>query len=111
VCIGGSSEIFAFLCRCARLGLIALAYLWRQPQAALYQQMLDTNLDAILIKVAAMGLDPKKHLGKTLSQMQAHLHKIVGLPFSHNTDHRLIPFSPRLERAILRSCMRGGWGI
>ena len=35
--------------------------------------MVDSELEAILIKVAAMGLEPKKHLAKTLGMMQAHL--------------------------------------
>jgi diphthine-ammonia ligase len=35
--------------------------------------MIDAGLHAVLIKVAAMGLDTK-HLGKTLAQMEPHLH-------------------------------------
>lgn len=58
---------------CSRLGLVSMAYLWHQPQATLYQQMIDNNIDAILVKVAAAGLDPSRHLGKTLRQMQPHL--------------------------------------
>ena len=34
---------------------------------------LESELEAILIEVAAMGLEPKKHLAKTLGMMQAHL--------------------------------------
>jgi uncharacterized protein (TIGR00290 family) len=58
---------------CSRLGLVSLAYLWHQPQATLFRRMIDNNIDAILVKVAAAGLDPSLHLGKTLSQMQTHL--------------------------------------
>jgi diphthine-ammonia ligase len=58
---------------CSRLGLISLAYLWHQPQATLFQRMIDYNIDAVLVKVAAAGLDPSLHLGKTLSHIQAHL--------------------------------------
>ena len=34
---------------------------------------LESELEAILIEVAAMGLEPKKHRAKTLGMMQAHL--------------------------------------
>jgi len=42
----------------------------------LYQQMLDSGMEVVLIKVAAMGLDPRKHLGKTLREMQPTLEKL-----------------------------------
>ncbi|KAL2642116.1 hypothetical protein R1flu_009703 [Riccia fluitans] len=55
---------------CSRLGLISLAYMWKQEQPILLQNMIDSGLHAVLVKVAAMGLDPKKHLGKDLSSLQ-----------------------------------------
>lgn len=57
---------------CQRLGLVSMAYLWNQDQSILLQQMIDSGLNAILIKVAVIGLT-KSHLGQTLSQMQPHL--------------------------------------
>jgi len=39
--------------------------------------MIDCRVDAIIIKVAAMGLDPAKHLGKKIADMQPHLIKMV----------------------------------
>lgn len=39
--------------------------------------MIDTNIDAIIIKVAALGLDPSKHLGLKISEIQPHLVKMV----------------------------------
>ncbi|KAL7747621.1 hypothetical protein RI367_007062 [Sorochytrium milnesiophthora] len=57
---------------CARLGLTCLAYLWQQDQVDLLASMVDARLDAILIKVAALGLD-RRHLGKSLAQLQPHL--------------------------------------
>eukprot|EP00899_Mesostigma_viride_P006604 jgi/Mesvir1/15945/Mv08264-RA.1 len=54
---------------CGRLGLVSLAFMWRRPQAVLLQEMIDVGIHAIFVKVAAMGLDPKKHLGKTLREL------------------------------------------
>ncbi|PSN32554.1 hypothetical protein C0J52_21699 [Blattella germanica] len=61
---------------CARLGLVALAYLWRRDQAELLQEMIDCHIEAIVIKVAALGLDPSKHLGMTISDLQPHIIKM-----------------------------------
>lgn len=58
---------------CCRLGLQPLAFLWQRDQDALLSEMVSAGLHAILIKVAAVGLDPEKHLGKTLAEMQPHL--------------------------------------
>ncbi|XP_053376915.1 uncharacterized protein LOC128547770 isoform X2 [Mercenaria mercenaria] len=60
---------------CQRLSLVPLAYLWRRDQAELLDKMIENKVVAIVIKVAAMGLQPKQHLGKTLSEMKEHLHK------------------------------------
>lgn len=65
---------------CARLGLVSLAYMWRQPQAALLRGMLDAGIQAVLVKVAAMGLEPQRHLGADLASMQTHLHRIRRCP-------------------------------
>nr|CAD7260850.1 unnamed protein product [Timema shepardi] len=62
---------------CSRLGLVALAYLWRRDQGELLQEMIDCQIDAIVIKVAALGLDPAKHLGMTLVELQPHIIKMV----------------------------------
>ncbi|CAL9687104.1 unnamed protein product [Knipowitschia caucasica] len=61
---------------CARLGLQPLSYLWRRDQEELLSEMISANVHAILIKVAAFGLDPEKHLGKSLAQMQPYLHQL-----------------------------------
>ncbi|XP_077179099.1 diphthine--ammonia ligase isoform X2 [Paroedura picta] len=55
---------------CKRLKLQPLAYLWRQNQETLLKEMISSNIEAIIIKVAAFGLDPDKHLGKTLDEME-----------------------------------------
>jgi hypothetical protein len=60
------------------LGLVSLSYLWRQDQAELFDEMIDAKVEAILIKVATLGLD-EKHLGLSLSQVRDHLHKMVNI--------------------------------
>ena len=59
---------------CARLGLVSLAYMWHQPQKELLRAMITGGIHAVLIKVAAMGLVPQRHLGASLADMEAHLH-------------------------------------
>ncbi|KAJ3299867.1 ATP binding domain 4 [Borealophlyctis nickersoniae] len=57
---------------CLRLGLTSLAYLWRRDQKHLMEEMIESGLHAVIIKVAAMGLK-EAHLGKSLQQMYPHL--------------------------------------
>uniref|UniRef100_A0A673K994 Diphthine--ammonia ligase n=1 Tax=Sinocyclocheilus rhinocerous TaxID=307959 RepID=A0A673K994_9TELE len=61
---------------CARLQLQPLAYLWRRDQAELLREIISSGLQALLIKVAAYGLDPERHLGKSLAEMEAYLHEL-----------------------------------
>uniref|UniRef100_A0A8C5P1R7 Diphthine--ammonia ligase n=1 Tax=Jaculus jaculus TaxID=51337 RepID=A0A8C5P1R7_JACJA len=58
---------------CERLDLQPLAYLWQRNQEDLLREMIASNLCAVIIKVAALGLDPYKHLGKTLDEMEPYL--------------------------------------
>ena len=46
---------FFSLIRCSRLGLSSLAYLWRRDQQELLSEMISSGIEAVLIKVAAMG--------------------------------------------------------
>lgn len=57
---------------CRRLDIDMLAYMWGQDQHSLLQQMIDAGFNAILIKVACLGLSDK-HIGKTLKEMQTEL--------------------------------------
>ncbi|KAG9268765.1 diphthine-ammonia ligase isoform X1 [Astyanax mexicanus] len=61
---------------CSRLQLQPLAYLWWRDQAALLKEMISSGVHALLIKVAAFGLDPGKHLGKTLAEMELCLQQL-----------------------------------
>lgn len=57
---------------CERLGLTSLAYLWEREQKALITDMIESDLTAILIKVATYGLN-EDDLGKTLAEMKDKL--------------------------------------
>ncbi|XP_037524562.1 diphthine--ammonia ligase isoform X1 [Rhipicephalus sanguineus] len=58
---------------CKRLGVTMLAYLWHRDQSQLLREMVDCGVRAIIIKVAALGLEPHKHLGKTLAEIYDHM--------------------------------------
>lgn len=61
---------------CSRLGLTSLAYLWRRDQKDLLYEMANAGVNAVLIKIAAIGLKPI-HLGKSIGQMYPFLCKMV----------------------------------
>nr|XP_048315728.1 diphthine--ammonia ligase [Myodes glareolus] len=61
---------------CKRLNLQPLTYLWQRNQEDLLREMIASNIEAIIIKVAALGLDPHKHLGKTLDEMEPYLFEL-----------------------------------
>ncbi|KAG9015493.1 hypothetical protein FRB94_000098 [Tulasnella sp. JGI-2019a] len=67
---------------CSRLGLTSLSYLWQRDQGELLDEMLDAELDAVIIKVAGIGLTPQ-HLGRHLSEMRSTLIKLNGLYGAH----------------------------
>ncbi|KAF5746956.1 hypothetical protein HS088_TW06G01132 [Tripterygium wilfordii] len=64
---------------CSRLGLVSLAYLWKQDQSLLLGEMITSGILAITVKVAAMGLNPAKHLGKEIAFLSPYLHKLKEL--------------------------------
>ena len=68
---------------CSDLGLVSLAYLWQQPQSSVLDLICDSHVHAVLVKVAAMGLDPKKHLGATLAETRPTLREIERAFGSH----------------------------
>uniref|UniRef100_U9T664 Diphthine--ammonia ligase n=1 Tax=Rhizophagus irregularis (strain DAOM 181602 / DAOM 197198 / MUCL 43194) TaxID=747089 RepID=U9T664_RHIID len=57
---------------CNRLGLTSLTYLWRRNQKELLGEMINAGINAIIIKVAAIGLKPS-HLGKSIEQLYPYL--------------------------------------
>lgn len=58
---------------CNRLGVEMLAYLWHRNQSELLREMVDRAVRAIVIKVAAMGLDPRRHLGLMIEDIFPHM--------------------------------------
>ncbi|KAK9376943.1 uncharacterized protein V1513DRAFT_223455 [Lipomyces chichibuensis] len=68
---------------CSRLGLTVLAYLWRRDQAALFDEMIQGGINAIVIKVAGAGLTAEQHLGKSLEQVRHQLFKLNQMYGSH----------------------------
>jgi len=60
---------------CGRLGLTSIALLWNRDQTELLTSMVESGLEAILIKVACYGLD-QKHLGKTIKELRDYLVKL-----------------------------------
>jgi diphthine-ammonia ligase len=60
---------------CQRLNLTSLAYLWMQPQPQLLSEMISTKMDARIVKVCAMGLQPAQ-LMKSIAQLQVHFTKL-----------------------------------
>jgi diphthine-ammonia ligase len=58
---------------CARLGLVPLTYLWQKDRSLLLNEIIEAGVDAVLVKVAGAGLDPYKHLGKSLKSLQPTL--------------------------------------
>ena len=61
-----------------RLNLTPLAYLWQRDQDELIEEMVGCKIDAILIKVAALGLEPAMHLGKSITELKDHLRRMAG---------------------------------
>lgn len=55
---------------------MSFAYLWRREQKELLYEMANAGVNAILIKIAAIGLKPI-HLGKSIGQMYPLLCKMV----------------------------------
>lgn len=66
----------------SRVGLLSLAPLWRRTQAELLDEMIDAGVEAVLIKVAAIGLN-HVHLGKSLVDMRPTLQKLEALYDCH----------------------------
>ncbi|KAJ3802020.1 hypothetical protein GGU11DRAFT_828540 [Lentinula aff. detonsa] len=67
---------------CQRLSLTCLCYLWQRSQDELLSEMIEAGMEAILIKVAGIGLTTK-HLGKSLAEMRPTLVRLNDLYGSH----------------------------
>lgn len=61
---------------CQRLGLTSLAYLWQSEQLPLVTRMVSSGLEAVLVKVAGIGLG-QRQVGKSLGQLLPLLTRLV----------------------------------
>lgn len=63
---------------CSRLDLVSLSFLWRRStQQDLLSQMVNDGIVAVLVRTAAPpGLEPYKHLNKSIGQLQGLFHKL-----------------------------------
>lgn len=52
---------------CRRLGLVSYSPLWQVAGAKVLEMVRDGHVDARLIKTASMGLNPRRHLGRSLA--------------------------------------------
>ncbi|KAK6334009.1 hypothetical protein TWF696_002519 [Orbilia brochopaga] len=57
---------------CQRLGLISVAWLWQRRQESVLTEMAEVGLDAIIIKVASLGLD-ERWLGRSITDASTRL--------------------------------------
>ena len=60
---------------CRRLGLSSLAYLWNADQPTLLAEMIDSGIEAVIIKTAVIGLG-REDLLKSLRELQPKLLKL-----------------------------------
>lgn len=42
--------------------------------------MIDSGIEAIIVKVASIGLQPRKHLGRTIADLQMEFLQLVWRP-------------------------------
>lgn len=61
---------------CSRLDLTPISFLWRIPQNLLLDAMIEDGLHAVLVKVAAPGLLPRRHLNKDIGILRSHFHSL-----------------------------------
>lgn len=61
---------------CSRLRLQSLCYLWQRDRSELLDEMVESGLEAVLVKVAGAGLSPRKHLGKSLKNLNLELRRL-----------------------------------
>ncbi|KAN0031596.1 hypothetical protein ACTFIV_005461 [Dictyostelium citrinum] len=61
---------------CSRLNLTSYSYLWNRNQDELLREMIDCKIEAIIIKVASMGLIAEKHLLKSITQLYPTLYSL-----------------------------------
>ena len=59
----------------SRLRLTSFAPLWQREQRQLLNDMIDSRMEAVLVKVASMGLG-KAEVGRSIAEVRQHLHEV-----------------------------------
>ncbi|WVQ79838.1 hypothetical protein IAT38_001938 [Cryptococcus sp. DSM 104549] len=67
---------------CSRLGLTSLSYLWQSEQSPLLDRMLSSGVEAVLVKVAGVGLGAEV-VGKSLGEVRGLLARLETKYGSH----------------------------
>uniref|UniRef100_A0A0N5ALC6 Diphthine--ammonia ligase n=1 Tax=Syphacia muris TaxID=451379 RepID=A0A0N5ALC6_9BILA len=57
---------------CSRIGLKVICKLWKREESSLLEEMIKNGINAVLVKVAAIGLT-REHIGKNLKEVRDHL--------------------------------------
>lgn len=91
---------------CQRLKLTSLAYLWQSEQLPLVARMISSGLEAVLVKVAGVGLG-EKQVGKTLGQLFPLLTRLVGERYSTLTTANAVWGTPRRRGGRIRDLDSG----
>lgn len=68
---------------CRRLGLVSLSYLWQRQPFEVLDMASVLHVEALLVKTASIGLDPRKLLGRTLEEVRPVLLHMEDLYRSH----------------------------
>lgn len=89
----------------SRVGLMSIAPLWRREQSDLLDEMIEIGVDAVLIKVAGVGLN-ETHLGKSLYEMRPLLQKLERMYGSHicgegGEYETLVRWMPGFEKRLI----------
>ncbi|KAL7675212.1 hypothetical protein ACOME3_001475 [Neoechinorhynchus agilis] len=54
-------------------------FLWHRNQCTLLEEIIGSGMEAVMVKVASIGLEPQKCIGKGLGEMFEHLKKLEKL--------------------------------
>jgi diphthine-ammonia ligase len=60
---------------CQHLGLVSLAMLWQRDQDELLNEMIEIGINAVLVKVASMGLTSRM-LGQSIAALQSSFRRL-----------------------------------
>ena len=86
---------------CSRLNLTSLAYLWKRDQLELLSEMAEAEMEAVVIKIAGIGLTTEKHLGADIREITADLKKFnesFGINPCGEGEHKLNYFFNRCHQ-------------